>query len=63
MLHSFEGPFKGHNTEDRSRKSTAPGGNQTHDLSVTRCALYRCATMAARQPIYLVLMDFWIPVD
>ena len=29
-------------------KSPAPRGNGTHDLAVTRHALYRCATTAAR---------------
>ena len=30
------------------RKSPAPCGISTHDLSVTRCVLYRCAPTAAR---------------
>ena len=34
---------------DRSeKKSPAPGGIRTHDLSVTRCALYCCATTTAQ---------------
>ena len=30
-----------------NRKSWAPGGNQTHDLWITRCELYPCATTTA----------------
>ena len=50
MLHFLKGPLKGHITEDGRRKkpSTLLGGNQTHELSVTRFLFYLCAITAAR---------------
>lgn len=42
------GTFLRNITEDRRRKNPAPGGNWTHDLSVTRHTVYRCATTTAR---------------
>ena len=48
VLHIFVGPAKGHITEDRKIKKTAHCRNQTHDLSVTRRALYLVATTAAQ---------------
>ena len=48
MLHLLEGPVLGHISEDgRRKKAQQTGGNSTHDLPVTRYALYRCATNAA----------------
>ena len=49
VLHLFEGPeLRTHYWEDREeKKSPAPGRIQTHDLSVMRHALYRCAKTAA----------------
>ena len=45
MLHLVEGSVYGHITEEE--KSLHPAGTQTHNLSVTRRVLYRCATTAA----------------
>ena len=58
MLHFHEGrKLRTHNWDDREeQKSPAPGGIWTHDLSVMRHALYRCATTAA-YTISIVGMD------
>ena len=46
VLHLFERPeLRMHYREEK--KSPAPGGIQTHDLSVMRQTLYLCATTAA----------------
>ena len=47
MLHLLERPFKGHITEDRSRKKPSTWSFSTLYLCFTRCALYRCATTTA----------------
>ena len=50
MFHLLEGPaLRKHYWDDREekKKRPAPGGIQTHDLSVMRRALYRCATTPA----------------
>ena len=48
MLHLFEGPeLRTATGRIEKRKSTAPGGIRTHDLSVVRPVLYRCATTDA----------------
>ena len=36
-----------HFWEDIEEKNLAPGGIRTHDLSIMRRVLYRCATTAA----------------
>ena len=43
MLHFL---FKGTFLRIEGEKSPAPGGNWTHDFSVTRCVLHRWATNA-----------------
>ena len=47
MLHLLERPVLGL-LRIKGEKNPASGGNQTHDLSVTRSALYCCATTATQ---------------
>ena len=48
VMHLYEGPDYVHTT-DRIEKSKKPAPDRirTHDVSVMRCVLYRCATTAA----------------
>ena len=48
VLHLHEVPDKGRSTDEiEKRKRPAPGGIQTHDLSVSMRALYLYATTTA----------------
>ena len=59
MIHLHEGPDLGRTTEQiEKRKSPAPSGIWTHDLSDTRRVLYRCATTTAFRKLWLIF--FWI---
>ena len=49
MLHLFKDLFKDILLRIGGEKSPAPGRNWIHDLSVTRPALYHCATTAAHE--------------
>ena len=47
MLHLIGDLFKDTLLTIVEEKSPAPDGNQTHDLSVVRHTIYRCATTIA----------------
>ena len=47
MLHPFDDLFKDTLLMVEGEKALHPVGNQTQDLSITKPALYRCATTAA----------------
>ena len=49
MLHLLVGLCKDTVQRLKREKGPAPGRNQTHDLSVKRHVLYRCATTAAKE--------------
>ena len=54
MLHFLKGPVSNKLQGIEVEKSPAPGGNQTHNLSVTRRGLYHCATTTAQVWLYFV---------
>ena len=66
MLHLLGDLFKDTLLRREEEKSPAPGGNRTHDLSVMKPALYRCATTAAQREfpdINIFLNYFFHPIN